>query len=94
MVPLKDVSLVSVEYSDIPRQLVAHKIRQSPFFQMLEDERVNQTVFDLAKQEFRENPDGDTLDVVMKRHQVRAEKLILNMRAKQAGHPYFSIYCR
>jgi hypothetical protein len=61
---------------------------------MVEDVRVNQAVLDAAKQELKDNPDAESLECLVRKHKLRSEKLILNMRAKQASHPYFSIYCR
>lgn len=61
---------------------------------MIEDDRVNHAILEAAKLDFKENPKSGTLDVFVQKHRARAEKLIINMRAKQARHPYFSLYAR
>jgi len=61
---------------------------------MVEDERVNQAILEAAKHDLKENPRSGTLDVLVQKHRVRAEKLIIDMRAKQPRHPYFSLYAR
>jgi len=61
---------------------------------MLEDERVNEAILEAAKKELKENPHSVPLDLLFEKHKSRAERLVISMRAKQAKHPYFSIYCR
>ncbi|CAG7731749.1 unnamed protein product [Allacma fusca] len=61
---------------------------------MMADERVNEAIEECARQELQENPKAGTLESLIRKHRQRAERVIINMRAKQARKPYFGYYVR
>ena len=61
---------------------------------MMSDERVQGAIEECAREELKENPNAGTLESLIQKHRQRAERVVSNMRAKQASAPWFGIYVR